>query len=112
MNPPDTHILQEALTGVKSHNTSEDPDRDAVPGGFLDPRSPSALAADLYVDGRFWATVQIPTDSPLVATAQALSAESYHQSWLLQDDMIALDPAWTHLSLHLCRPIRTSGGLP
>lgn len=112
MNPPSTHILHEALTGVKSLDTSGDPGPVAVPDGFRDPRSPFALAADLYVDGRFWATVQLPARSPLVATAQALSTLSYRQSSPLQDDMIALDPAWTHLSLHLCRPIRTSGGLP
>ncbi|MBA7589818.1 hypothetical protein ES708_31910 [subsurface metagenome] len=112
MNPPSTHILPQAFAERNSLDTSGDPGPVAVPDGFRDPRSPSALAADLYVDGRFWATVQLPARSPLVATAQALSAESYHQSWLLQDDMIALDPAWTHLSLHLCRPIRISGGLP
>ncbi len=107
MNPPGKHILPQAFAGHKSHNTSGDPGREWAPGPSLDPRSPSALRADLYVDGRFWATVQLPARSPLVALAQALSAESYHQSWQLQDDMIALDAAWTHLSLHLCRPIRT-----
>ncbi|MBA7558165.1 hypothetical protein ES705_50957 [subsurface metagenome] len=86
-------MIPEAFAGVKSHNTSEDPARVAVPGGFLDPRSLSGLAADLYVHGRFWATVQLPARSPLVALAQALSAESYRQSSQLQDDTIALDTA-------------------
>ncbi|MBA7556910.1 hypothetical protein ES705_49635 [subsurface metagenome] len=112
MNPPSTHILPQAFAERNSLDTSGDPVRVAVPGGSLDPRSPSALAADLYVDGRFWATVQLPPRSPLVATAQALSAESYRQSSPLQDDTIPLAAAWTHLSLHLCRPIRISGGLP
>lgn len=98
-------MIPQAFTGVKSHIKSGDPARVAVPGGSLDLRSPSALAADLYVDGRFWATVQIPTNSPLATLAQVLSADAYRQSCQLQDDTIALDAAWTHLSLHLCRPL-------
>ncbi|MBA7558223.1 hypothetical protein ES705_51018 [subsurface metagenome] len=93
MNPQAHARIPQAFAGVKSHTQSEDPARVAVPGGFLDPRSLSALAAHLDVDGRFWATVQLPARSPLMALAHALSTESYRQSWQLQDDTIALAAA-------------------
>ncbi len=83
MNPPGKHILPQAFAGHKSHNTSGDPGREWAPGPSLDPRSPSALAAHLDVDGRFWATVQIPANSPLAILAQALSTPSYRRSWQL-----------------------------
>ncbi|MBA7550230.1 hypothetical protein ES705_42740 [subsurface metagenome] len=109
MNPPSTHILHEALAGVKSHNTSEDPDRDAVPGGFLDPRSPSALRADLYVDGSYCRTIQLSSRHPLAREARKLARQASLQSWLRRDDTIALEAAWTHVSLHLCMPIPIPG---
>ncbi|MBA7588297.1 hypothetical protein ES708_30351 [subsurface metagenome] len=93
MSFPNT-ILQQPLARVKSHNTSGDPGRDGHPGFALDPRSPSALAADLYLDGRFWATVQLPARSPLATLAQALSTQSYRRSWqLLAEQTHARPPA-------------------
>jgi len=105
MSFPTSPRIPQALPGVNSHIMSGDPGGVAVPRASLDPRSPSDLAADLYVDGRFWATVQLPARSPLATLAHVLSTESYRQSWQPQHDTIALDAAWTHLSLHLCRPL-------
>ncbi|MBA7582745.1 hypothetical protein ES708_24682 [subsurface metagenome] len=109
MNPQAPHILPQAFAGHKSHNTSEDPGRKTSPEVNLDPRSPSALAADLYVDGNYCRTIQLSSRHPLAREARKLARQASLQSWLRRDDTIALEAAWTHVSLHLCMPIPIPG---
>lgn len=44
------------------------------------------MNADLYVQGRFWATISIPGDSLLALFAEGMVTHAAHQAELLQEN--------------------------
>jgi len=57
------------------------------------------MKADLYVQGHFWATIDVPGDSLLALLAKGMITETTHKCAQLKVDLAALDSIQCVISL-------------
>jgi len=63
------------------------------------------MKADLYVQGHFWATVDVPPNSLLDLLAQGMISRAERLCTELQDDLNALADVDCQISLRLKMPV-------
>jgi len=63
------------------------------------------MKADLYVQGRFWATVLLPGDSLLALLAQGMIAQATDKAAELQSDLGAIEGVKCSISLRYKVPV-------
>jgi len=62
------------------------------------------MKADLYVQGHFWATIDLPGDSLLALLANGMITEAQRKAHQLHDDLIAIDGVTCSISLRVKQP--------
>lgn len=63
------------------------------------------MKADLYVQGHFWATIEVPGDSLLALLAQGMISRAERLATQLQDDLNALEGVDCSISLRIKKPV-------
>jgi len=62
------------------------------------------MKADLYVQGHFWATIELPGDGFLALLAKGMIAEATQKADQLQRDLNSLDGVECSISLRIKKP--------
>ena len=68
------------------------------------------MKADLYVQGHFWATIEIPGDSLLALLAKGMIIEAQAKAKQLAQDLADLDQVQCSVSLRLKPPVTYTPG--
>ncbi len=63
------------------------------------------MKADLYVQGNFWASIDVPGDSLIALLAKGMITEAQHKAEQLQADLMAIDGVQCSISLRLKKPV-------
>jgi len=63
------------------------------------------MKANLYVQGNFWATIDLPGDSLLALLAKGMIAEANRKALQLADELNDLDGVTCSISLRIRQPI-------
>lgn len=66
------------------------------------------MKADLYVQGHFWATIDVPGDSLLALLAQGMISRAERLAHQLKSDLNALEGVNCSISLRLKSPVAFS----
>lgn len=66
------------------------------------------MKADLYVQGNFWASIQIPGDSLLALLAKGMITQANQKAQQLAQDLADLDQVQCSVSLRLTKPVAYS----
>lgn len=63
------------------------------------------MKADLYVQGHFWATIDVPGDSLLALLAKGMITEATEKADQLHQDLDSLDGVTCSISLRVKEPV-------
>ncbi|MBA7639367.1 hypothetical protein ES703_47025 [subsurface metagenome] len=63
------------------------------------------MKADLYVQGHFWATIDVPGDGLLALLASGMITEAQRKADQLQADLNAIDGVVCSIHLRLKEPV-------
>jgi len=66
------------------------------------------MKADLYVQGRFWASIDVPGDSLLALLAAGMITEAQHKADQLKADLNAIDGVVCSIHMRLKNPVTYS----
>lgn len=62
------------------------------------------MKADLYVQGRYWASIDVPGDSLLALLAQGLATRAKILGHQLQEELVSIDGITCTVSLRFKEP--------
>ncbi|MBA7690790.1 hypothetical protein ES703_99322 [subsurface metagenome] len=63
------------------------------------------MKADLFVQGHFWATIDLPGDSLLALLAKGMITEAQQKAEQLRQDLDSLDGVTCSISLRVKEPV-------
>ena len=63
------------------------------------------MKADLYIQGHFWATIDVPGDSLIALLAKGMITEAQHKADQLQADLNAIDGVQCSIHLRVKQPV-------
>ncbi|GAI80379.1 unnamed protein product [marine sediment metagenome] len=66
------------------------------------------MKADLYVQGHFWGTIDVPGDGLLALLAKGMITEAQRKAEQLRQDLDSLDGVSCSISLRLKEPVTYS----